>query len=173
MDSPALMLANGGSFNDYCMLAAKDYFFKSNKKKSFSAKAMNLIPVEREKPLKAIKEIKKHCENFKNTKQKIILYPEGTRSLSNELLPFKRGAAFLAHQLDLPIVPTYIEGCRNALPKGKYFIKPKTIKVYIGDPIYPSKISNKNNEDRLNKLTNEIYSAIYNLKKNAEPISKL
>ncbi len=90
MDSPALMLATRFSFKEFSMLAAKDYFFKGGEKIPFSAKSMNLIAVDRKHPVKDLREIRRHCKNFKEKKHKLIIYPERIRSITGELLPFKK-----------------------------------------------------------------------------------
>jgi 1-acyl-sn-glycerol-3-phosphate acyltransferase len=46
----------------------------------------------------------------------VWIAPEGTRSRTGELLPFKKGAFYLALQAGLPILPVTIQGTRNALP---------------------------------------------------------
>ena len=68
---------------------------------------------------------------------RLIAFPEGTRSTTGSLLPFKRGAAFLGVELGLPIVPAHIDGAREALPKGSWLPRPGRMRVCFGRPILP------------------------------------
>ena len=54
----------------------------------------------------------------------ITIFPEGTRSLDGNLLPFKKGAFFLAAETGAPIVPVIISGTARMLPKGSLKIVP-------------------------------------------------
>jgi 1-acyl-sn-glycerol-3-phosphate acyltransferase len=65
----------------------------------------------------------------------ILLFPEGTRSLTDTLLPFQRGGFLLALKLGLPIVPVGIRGTRNVQPKGSWAIRPGPVVVSYGTPI--------------------------------------
>lgn len=47
----------------------------------------------------------------------LFFFPEGTRSRTGQLRPFKPGAFILAHQMKLPILPVVINGSKDALPK--------------------------------------------------------
>lgn len=67
----------------------------------------------------------------------LILFPEGTRSLTGEPGPFKRGISLIASELGLPVVPAYIDGSRTVLPKGRWFPVPGRMAVRIGTPIVP------------------------------------
>jgi long-chain acyl-CoA synthetase len=67
----------------------------------------------------------------------LILYPEGERSIDGTPRIFKKGAAILSIQLQVPIVPVAIEGFHDAWPRGKAFQKFVPLKVVVGDPIYP------------------------------------
>jgi 1-acyl-sn-glycerol-3-phosphate acyltransferase len=67
----------------------------------------------------------------------LILYPEGERSIDGTPRIFKKGAAILSIQLQVPIVPVAIEGFHDAWPRGKAFQKFVPLKVVFGDPIYP------------------------------------
>jgi long-chain acyl-CoA synthetase len=66
----------------------------------------------------------------------IYINPEGTRSETGELLPFRPGVGMLASQLNVPIVPVYVHGARNSLPTGSIFPKPGRIDINFGKPIY-------------------------------------
>ncbi len=136
MDTPALMLATGMSFNQFGMIAAKDYFFDHRWRKIFSTIAMNLIPIDRKISPHSLAKNILACKQFvKKGKKNLIMYPEGTRSSTGEIQPFKRGAAMIALELAMPLIPVYIEGTHEAMRKGNRFPKPGKINVKIGKPI--------------------------------------
>jgi putative phosphoserine phosphatase/1-acylglycerol-3-phosphate O-acyltransferase len=63
------------------------------------------------------------------------LAPEGTRSASNKLGPFKKGAFHMAMQTGVPIVPVVIINASDALPKGAVIIRPSTVDVKVLPPV--------------------------------------
>lgn len=65
----------------------------------------------------------------------ILLFPEGTRSMVDTLLPFERGGILLAIKTGLPIVPVGVRGTRAVQPKGSVTIRPGTVEVRYGAPI--------------------------------------
>lgn len=65
----------------------------------------------------------------------ILLFPEGTRSLDDTLLPFQRGGFLLALKSGLPIVPVGIRGSRAIQGKSSFAIHPGTVTVTYGAPI--------------------------------------
>ena len=65
----------------------------------------------------------------------VLVFPEGTRSATDELLPFKRGGFLLALKSGLPIVPVAVTGSRAVRRKGSYVIHPGRIQVSYGAPI--------------------------------------
>jgi 1-acyl-sn-glycerol-3-phosphate acyltransferase len=68
----------------------------------------------------------------------MLLFPEGTRSLDDTLLPFQRGGFLLALKSGLPIVPVGVRGSRAVQRKGSPVIHPGTIVVTYGAPIDPA-----------------------------------
>jgi long-chain acyl-CoA synthetase len=67
----------------------------------------------------------------------LVLYPEGERSIDGPPKIFKKGAAILSIQLQVPIVPIAIEGFHDAWPRNRRFQKFARLKIQFGDPIYP------------------------------------
>jgi 1-acyl-sn-glycerol-3-phosphate acyltransferase len=64
-----------------------------------------------------------------------LIFPEGTRSRTGALLPFKKGGFIMAIKAQVPIVPVAIGGGRNAMRKGSAFVRPVHVSVRIGQPV--------------------------------------
>jgi 1-acyl-sn-glycerol-3-phosphate acyltransferase len=78
-----------------------------------------------------------------------IIFPEGTRSPDGRLQPFKKGAIGLALRMNLPIVPvTLIDAC-HANPKGKYLVRPGTVRVIFHEPLNVAADSGREQRDAL------------------------
>jgi len=65
----------------------------------------------------------------------VLFFPEGTRSRSGEMAPFKDGAFRLAIEAGAPIRPVVFAGTRDALPPGEFLFKPARIGIRVLDPI--------------------------------------
>jgi 1-acyl-sn-glycerol-3-phosphate acyltransferase len=65
------------------------------------------------------------------------IFPEGTRSTSNDVLRFRPGFLALARRTNQPIHPVGIAGTNNALPKHSLFIRPARIHIHYGPPLTP------------------------------------
>ena len=63
----------------------------------------------------------------------LMVFPEGQRTRDGELMEAKPGAALIAAQTDVPLVPAYIDGSFEAMPTGATWIKPKKIRVFFGE----------------------------------------
>ena len=64
-----------------------------------------------------------------------MIFPEGTRSRTGRLLPFKKGGFIMAIKGRAPIVPVAVQGANAAMRKGSPVIRPVTVRVQIGAPI--------------------------------------
>jgi 1-acyl-sn-glycerol-3-phosphate acyltransferase len=85
-----------------------------------------------------------------------LIFPEGTRSKTDELLPFKKGGFRMAIKAGAPIVPVAISGGRAAMVKGSAFIRPVTLTVRIGKPIETSGISVEQRDLLIGRVRQEI-----------------
>ena len=73
----------------------------------------------------------------------VTVFPEGTRSRDGNLLPFKKGAFFLAVQTDAPIVPVIIRGTAQMMQKGSLKLIPGPAEVRFLEPIQPSSFATR------------------------------
>jgi 1-acyl-sn-glycerol-3-phosphate acyltransferase len=64
-----------------------------------------------------------------------VVFPEGTRSRTGELLPFKNAPFGLAIAAHVPLVPVYVHDTFRILPKGAWRLRPTPIRVFVGEPI--------------------------------------
>lgn len=64
-----------------------------------------------------------------------VIFPEGTRSRTDNLLPFKRGGFVMAIQAGAPVVPIAVQGARLAMKRGSFLIYPTRVSVRIGEAI--------------------------------------
>ena len=64
-----------------------------------------------------------------------VVFPEGTRSRTGELLPFKNAPFGLAIAAQVPLVPVYVHDTFRILPKGAWRLRPTPIRIWVGEPI--------------------------------------
>ena len=100
----------------------------------WALKAGGFIPVDRGDRSTATPELRPGVARLREGTS-VLLFPEGTRSLDDTLLPFQRGGFLLAMKSGLPIVPVGIRGSRAVQRRGSFAIHPGTVAVTYGAPI--------------------------------------
>ncbi len=65
----------------------------------------------------------------------LCIFPEGGRSVDGRILPFKKGVGILARELNVAMIPTFIEGTLDVLPRGAWIPRLKKVTVTFGRPL--------------------------------------
>jgi 1-acyl-sn-glycerol-3-phosphate acyltransferase len=147
---PVLLVANHSSHLDtpsilralprrarsrVAVAAAADYFFRTRTRSLAAPLVLNAFPFSREGSVRASLE---RCGDLVDRGWSVLVYPEGTRSRTGELQPFRSGIGLLATELRVPIVPIGIEGTHALLPKGRRRPGRGPVTVRFGPAVSPA-----------------------------------
>jgi len=99
--------------------------------------AGGFVPVERDRREASMASIDRAAESIRSGNS-FLIFPEGTRSRTSELLPFKKGGFIMAIKAQAPIVPVAVSGGRSAMQKGSWFVRPVMVDVRIGELVETS-----------------------------------
>jgi 1-acyl-sn-glycerol-3-phosphate acyltransferase len=95
---------------------------------------VGFVPIQRGNREQSNRAIERAAERLR-AGYSFLVFPEGTRSRTGELLPFKKGASVLAIRAQAPLVPMAIVGARAAMHKGSFIIWPTHIRIRVGPPV--------------------------------------
>lgn len=144
--------------------AAADYFFKNVPRTWFSAVVVNALPFDRKsRNRQSLGMCQALLQNPDGNV--LIIFPEGTRSVTGQLNSFKPGIGLLVAGTEIPIVSCFIEGAYRAWPKGKFFPRPRKIRLTIQPPQSFENLSPRK-EDVL-ALTQTLENSVKDLQKAA------
>ena len=92
------------------------------------------VPVERRNRETSIASIRRGAQQIRDG-DSFLIFPEGTRSRTGELLPFKKGGFIMAIEAQVPIVPVAVSGGRASMRKGSAIVRPVEVSIRVGRPI--------------------------------------
>ncbi len=91
--------------------------------------------IDRADTANAIKAMEPLVEAIRKERRSICIAPEGTRTLSPKLGPFKKGAFHLAMQAGVPLVPIVIHNAGDVAPKNEFVMRGATVRVDVLPPV--------------------------------------
>ncbi len=142
-------------------LAARDYFFDTPAKRAYFENFTNLIPMDR---TGSLRESLRLAGESLTQGFHLLIFPEGTRSENGQMLPFKPTTGYLALQYHVDVVPVYLHGTHDALPKGAWWPRFEKLEVRIGPPISTAPLahalSNKSRSERYRIVTQVCENAV-------------
>ena len=94
-----------------------------------------VVLIDRRDTERAIETMKTLVDTMRIEGKSVCMSPEGTRSITPKLAPFKKGAFHLAMQAGVPVVPIVIQNSSDIMPKGDMIYRPATIRVEVLPPI--------------------------------------
>ncbi|HKP45238.1 MAG TPA: AMP-binding protein, partial [Pyrinomonadaceae bacterium] len=129
LDMGLTKMALGEAGKDMVALAAADYFFDNKYKRAVMENFTNLVPMER---TGSLRQSLRHASSFLDRGYNALIFPEGTRSLTGKMADFKPVIGYLALHARIGILPIYLEGTHEAMPKGSTILKGRKISARIG-----------------------------------------
>jgi len=133
LDAVAVREALGRRAGDLYVMGAKDYFFDTRLKSWFFTTFLNALPFDRED---TAAQGLATCKTVLDAGRAILIFPEGTRSLTGELQAFKPGVGVLGIELDVPVIPVLLRGTFASLPKGRSLPRPARVSLRLGRPLF-------------------------------------
>jgi 1-acyl-sn-glycerol-3-phosphate acyltransferase len=100
------------------------------------------VPVERGTRKSALKAMRR-CREILDGKVSVNIFPEGTRSTTGDMLPFKDGAFRLAIDAGVPILPLAVTGTATALRKHDWRVHPADAEVRVLEPVDTTGLTHK------------------------------
>jgi len=117
------------------------------------------VPVDRADREQAMASISRGAASLR-AGNSFLIFPEGTRSRSGELLPFKKGGFIMAIEAQAPIVPVAVQGGRDAMRKGSAVVKPVNVTVRIGKPIPTAGLTFTDRDDLIERVRTEVQNLL-------------
>ncbi|HEX8069727.1 MAG TPA: AMP-binding protein [Pyrinomonadaceae bacterium] len=129
LDTGLIKMALGEAGQDMVALAAADYFFDNKYKRAYMYNFTNTVPMERSGSLR---KSLRHALSFLERGYNALIFPEGTRSLTGQMADFKPVLGFLAVTARVGILPVYVYGTYEALPKGSNMLRSRDVGARVG-----------------------------------------
>ena len=105
-------------------------------------KCIDCLFIDRENIREGLKTILLGIDLLKNG-HSLVIFPEGTRSKQDDMLPFKQGSLKLAERANVPIIPISIKNSDNILEKNGLNVKSARVVLTFGDPIYLNELDSQ------------------------------
>jgi 1-acyl-sn-glycerol-3-phosphate acyltransferase len=117
------------------------------------------VGVDRSDRDQAIASIRRGAQSLRDGNS-FLIFPEGTRSRSGELLPFKKGGFIMAIEAQVPVVPVAVSGGRAAMRKGSAVVRPVRVSVRIGRPIPTRGLTLADRDDLIRRVRTEVQNLL-------------
>ena len=135
--------------------------------------AAGVVLIDRRNTASAIEAMKPLVDAMRVEGKSVCLSPEGTRTVTPTLAPFKKGAFHLAMQAGVPIVPIVIHNSLDVQPKGDFLYHPGTVEVEVLPPIDTSGWAAETVSEHVEAVRHLYLEALGQLRKPDEPTAPI
>jgi 1-acyl-sn-glycerol-3-phosphate acyltransferase len=133
-DAPICLAALGGRIRRRLVVAAAaDYFYSTAVKGAAASLALGTVPFVRQGG--SSRESLQLLKDLAGRGWSVLIFPAGTRGTGAS--GFKKGFAYIAVDAQVPVVPMYLHGLEDVMPKGSFLPLPGGVVIGIGPPIPP------------------------------------
>jgi 1-acyl-sn-glycerol-3-phosphate acyltransferase len=117
------------------------------------------VAVDRRDREKAMASIARGADSLR-AGNSFLIFPEGTRSRTGALLPFKKGGFIMAITAQTPIVPVAVQGGRASMRKGSWMVRPVHVSVRVGTPIPTAGLTLADRDDLMVRVRAEVQNLL-------------
>lgn len=121
------------------------------------------ISIDRSDRKKAIESLRHAGAAIRDRNSAVVIFPEGTRSRTGRLQPFKKGAFTLAVEAGVPIVPTVVVGSYDILRPDDWRVHPSTVHVHFGEPVSPGELPGETSEQLMERVRQKMVGMLERL----------
>ena len=172
---PYVVVANHESFADILLISHLPWEMKWMSKAEFfripivgwEMRLAGDIPLRRGSPTSAGQAMSRAREVLRQ-RVSVMIFPEGTRSPTSDLLPFKEGAYRLAIKAGVPVLPLVVAGTRTALPKHDWRFGRAVALVEVLPPVETSDLTLKDASELRDRVRGMIDQARTSLQERIE-----
>lgn len=107
--------------------------------------------VDRKKPRKSQAALAAMLKRLRTHPDALAVFPEGTRTATGELQPFRRGTFRLVKQAGVPLVPFAIDGTFNVLPRGSWWVRAGEVTIRFAEPISADEVERLSRDELLER----------------------
>jgi len=134
--------------------AAKDYFYSGRLRGALVSVSLATVPFDRGEGSRGSLD---ECEQLLRSGRSLLIFPEGTRSSTGQLGQLRTGVSVLAMQTGTPVLPLFIHGLTDVMPKGTAAPMPGGVVIDVGETLLP------NLEDDIARFRDRVESALVQL----------
>lgn len=166
---PCLFVANHVSYSDTPILMAHlpvDFRFLA-KASLFKVPIIGThlrhgghVGVVRDDPRAAVESLNQAARILKDQRTSVVIFAEGTRSHGEGMREFRSGAAHLAIQTQVPVVPLAIMGSAEALPKDYFSLQRSRVRVVVGEAVSTEGLTRRDRDAFTAKLQEAVSSLL-------------
>jgi len=117
----------------------------------WGVQAARYVSIDRADRADALSGMARACDLLK-TGRSVLVFPEGTRSPTEDMLPLKKGGIVLAIQAQVPILPVAVAGTRSLMPKKHLMIHSGRAVLNVGEPIQTTGLTYEDRDQVLQRV---------------------